>query len=82
MAPQEIMASVLAALTAIAPEVNERELTPDQPLRDQVDLDSMDWLNFLISLHKKLNIDIPESDYVKLRTLNDLQNYLSAKVHG
>ena len=60
--------------------MEENELVADQPLREQVDLDSMDWLNFLIGLHEKLKVDIPEADYARLRTLDDLLAYLGAKV--
>lgn len=80
MNQQELRSTVLATLTAIAPEVETDSLLADRPLRDQVDLDSMDWLNFLIGLHKKLQVDIPESDYSRLRTLNDLLDYLGTKV--
>lgn len=76
----QLKSTVLATLTAIAPEVEANALLADRPLRDQVDLDSMDWLNFLIGLHKKLQVDIPETDYSRLRTLNDLLGYLGAKV--
>ena len=51
-----------------------------KPLRNQVDLDSMDWLNFLLGLHEKLVVDIPEADYAKLVTLNDVLGYLGARV--
>ncbi|PJE21270.1 MAG: phosphopantetheine-binding protein, partial [Mycobacterium sp.] len=54
---------VLSVLTTIAPEVDADEITDDDLLRDQVDLDSMDWLNFLLGIHKRFNVDIPESDY-------------------
>ena len=57
---------VLAVLTAIAPEVEPDDIRDEALLRDQVDLDSMDWLNFLIGIHKSLNVDIPESDYASL----------------
>ena len=77
---KQLRATVIATLQSIAPEVNEADLVADQPLRDQVDLDSMYWLNFLIGLHDKLNIDIAESDYARLRTLNDLEDYLQKKV--
>jgi len=80
MEQQELLAAVVSTLKSIAPEVEESDLVADQPLRAQVDLDSMDWLNFLISLHDKLKVDIPESDYARLRTLNDLLDYLRAKV--
>lgn len=81
MNQQELMGTVVATLKSIAPEVEESDLIADQPLRNQVDLDSMDWLNFLIGLHQKLKVDIPESDYTRLRSLNDLTDYLGAKVH-
>ena len=80
MEQQELLAAVVSTLKSIAPEVEESDLVADQPLRAQVDLDSMDWLNFLIGLHDKLKVDIPESDYARLRTLNDLLDYLRAKV--
>jgi hypothetical protein len=42
----------------------------------------MDWLNFLIGLHQALRVDIPESDYARLRTLDNLLDYLDAKLKG
>ena len=52
------------------------EISDDALLRDQVDLDSMDWLNFLIGIHKRLQVDIPEADYKSLRTLADVIGYV------
>jgi len=72
--------AVLDALRRIAPEVEPDEIDPRQPLRDQVDLDSMDWLNFLLGLHAALGVDIPETDYAKLVTLDDLLAYVRAKL--
>lgn len=80
MQRQELMAILVSTLQAIAPEVDEKMLVADQPLRDQVDLDSMDWLNFLIGLHTQLQVDIPEADYAKLRTLDNLAEYLGRKI--
>jgi acyl carrier protein len=71
---------VLAELRRIAPEVEEAELKADRPLRDQVDLDSMDWLNFLVALNERLKVEIPESDYRKLVTLQQTVDYLAARV--
>ena len=76
----QIRTTVLACLKTIAPELEEGEIRPDRPLRDQVDLDSMDWLNFLVALHQKLGIDIPESDYGKLSTWDAILAYLEAKL--
>jgi acyl carrier protein len=71
---------VLETLRTIAPEVDPASLQDDAPLRDQVDLDSMDWLNFLVRLHGRLQVDIPEADYRQLSTLNRLLSYLTAKL--
>lgn len=67
---------VLSVLTTIAPEVDPDEIEDDVLLRDQVDLDSMDWLSFLRGIHKKMRVDIPESDYASLRTLADVVDYV------
>jgi pyruvate dehydrogenase E2 component (dihydrolipoamide acetyltransferase) len=72
--------TLLATLHRIAPEIEPEELVPARPLRDQVDLDSMDWLNFLQALHAALGVDIPESDYAKLVTLDDLAAYLGSRI--
>jgi len=76
----EIRAGILAELRRIAPELEEGELRLDKPLRDQIDLDSMDWLNFLLALHERFKVDIPESDYQKLGTLDQIVAYLASRV--
>jgi acyl carrier protein len=78
--PEELKSQVLGILATIAPELEPGELRSDKPLRGQVDLDSMDWLNFLVALHERLKVDIPETDYAKLVTLDDLLGYLSEKL--
>ena len=72
----DIRGEILSVLTTIAPEVEADEVRDDVLLRDQVDLDSMDWLNFLIGVHKRLDVDIPESDYASLRTLTDVVRFV------
>ena len=80
MKEEELRAVVITTLKTIAPEVEEGDLRPDRPLRNQVDLDSMDWLNFLIGLHEKLKVEIPEADYARLVTLGDVLDYLRLKL--
>ena len=80
MNPNETRAMVLAELKRIAPELEEAELKREKPLRDQVDLDSMDWLNFLVALHERSKVEIPESDYKRLVTLDDVVAYLAARL--
>ena len=76
MSQDDIRDDVLTVLTTIAPEVEADDIRDDVLLRDQVDLDSMDWLNFLVGIHKRLHVDIPESDYASLRTLADVVQYV------
>lgn len=73
----EIRAGVVAELLSIAPEIEEGDLSDSELLRDQVDLDSMDWLNFLVRLNQRFEVDIPESQYASLRTIDDLTTYIN-----
>jgi acyl carrier protein len=75
-----VQTQVLEELRRIAPELEEGELRLERPLREQIDLDSMDWLNVLVALHEKLRVDIPEADYGKLVTLDNLVGYLHEKL--
>ncbi|MDO9218639.1 MAG: phosphopantetheine-binding protein [Lacisediminimonas sp.] len=76
----QLRSTVVATLLSIAPEVDPALLGDNRPLRLQVDLDSMDWLNFLIGLSRQLKVEIAESDYGQLVTLQDLLDYLRARL--
>jgi acyl carrier protein len=80
MSSAEMRAAVLAELKRIAPELEEGELAPAKPLRDQVDLDSMDWLNFIVALHERFKVEIPEADYARLGTLDETVAYLGKRL--
>jgi acyl carrier protein len=80
MTRDDIRQAVVKALTSVAPEIDPRTLEPDQAFRQEFDLDSMDFLNFVIGLHTSLGIDIPEADYGKLVTVNDAVGYLVARL--
>ncbi|HEX8966657.1 MAG TPA: acyl carrier protein [Chloroflexota bacterium] len=71
-------AVVLRALRQIAPEADLAALDANQDLREQLDIDSVDFLNFVVALHRELGVDIPEADYAKVRTLDGCIRYLSA----
>jgi acyl carrier protein len=78
MTTEEIKKTVLRLLGAIAPEADLAGIKPDVAFRDQLDLDSMDILNFVIAMHKEFKVEIPEADYNKLATLNGCAAYLEA----
>jgi acyl carrier protein len=80
MNESELREKVLAVLAELAPEIDVHTLKPGVRLRDQVDLDSMDFLNFLIGIDEQTGVDIPESDYAHLATLDDIDSYLRRKL--
>ncbi|MBI3809050.1 MAG: acyl carrier protein [Nitrospirae bacterium] len=80
LARDEITNTVLRALGEIAPEADLVAIKPGVSFRDQLDIDSMDFLNFVIAVHAALHVEIPEADYPKLITLNGCVAYLSSRV--
>ena len=80
MDEDRIKAAVRQVLAEIAPESAGIELKPDVNFRDQFDFDSVDFLNFTLTLARELGVDIPELDYPKLSNLNGCLSYLGAKL--
>jgi acyl carrier protein len=76
----EIQDHLRAALSDVAPEADLARLDPSASLRDQLDLDSVDFLNFVVGVHTRLGVDIPESDYRKLSTLAGCVSYLDERL--
>lgn len=76
MTRDELQALLVSELQTIAPEIEGEDIDPDDDLRDAFDIDSMDFLNFIIAVHQALKVDIPESDYPQLVTLNGALSYL------
>ena len=82
MTREEILTRIVSELQNVAPGCEPEHADPDADLREELDIDSMDFLNFIIALHKKLDIEIPESDYPKLSTLNNVVTYIENKLAG
>jgi acyl carrier protein len=74
--------AVLRVLGKIAPEADLNAIDPGVSLRDQLDIDSVDFLNFVIGLHKELGVEIPDADVSKLSSLNGCVNYLVSRSTG
>jgi len=70
---------IIEALSRIAPEIDPASIRPEIELRQQLDLDSIDFLNLILALHERLGIEIPESDYSKFSTLDSAISYLTAR---
>lgn len=74
-----IRAAVIELLLDVAPEVEPGSIRADRSLRDQIDIDSIDYLKLLTAIHTRLGVEIPESDYARVTTLDELVAYLAAR---
>ena len=77
MSPAEIRETILDILEGIAPDEDLSGLKDDVPLREQLELDSMDFLDIVMELRKRYRVQIPEDDYLELATLTSTVNYLT-----
>ncbi len=76
----EIRNVILEIIEDIDEEADFENLDPDKPLRDQLDLDSMDFLDIVMELRKRYKLQIPEEEYPELATLNSCVHYLEPKL--
>jgi len=77
MNPEQIRQVVLDILARIAPDEDISELQDEVPFRDQMELDSMDFLDIVMELRKQYRIQIPEEDYEHLTTMSSTVTYLT-----
>lgn len=80
MDAERIQQTLYASLRAAAPGSDPSQLDPEAELREELDLDSMDFLNFVTALHKALGLEIPEKDYRRLSSLGAAQQYLAERL--
>lgn len=80
MNEQDIKKTIFQLLKGIAPETEPSQLKPDENIREALNIDSFDALQFIVALDEKLGIDIPEEDYGKTGTLKNLLSYLQQKI--
>ena len=77
-----VRALVAAALADIAPEAELEQVGDNEDLRQALDLDSMDFLNLIIALHEQTGVDIPESDYPQLFSVDGMSRYFPVRGGG
>jgi acyl carrier protein len=80
MNEQDIKQTIFQLLKRIAPETEPSQLKPDENIRETLNIDSFDALQFIVALDEKLGIEIPEEDYGKTTTLKNLLSYLQGKI--
>ncbi len=79
---EDLKPAIIDALLSVAPEVDPPVIDPATDLREQFDLDFMDFLNFVIALHERFRVEIPETDYPLLASLDGAADYLRKKLPG
>lgn len=79
MTLQDIRTAIADVVAAIAPETDKAALAPGRPLREQVELDSIDWVNVIESLCERLQVDIPEADYGRLTTIDSIADCVESR---
>jgi acyl carrier protein len=80
MTRDELKRTLLEVIGDIAPEVDTASLREDADLREALDIDSISFLNLIIALKSRVDVEVPELDYPKLRTISDALDYLEAHV--
>ncbi len=80
MTAEETRQAVIDIIADIAPDEDLSALDDEQPLRDQIGLDSMDFLDIVMELRKRHKVEVPESDYGELRTMKSTVAYLLPKL--
>jgi acyl carrier protein len=80
MQDAELRDGLLAELRRIAPDVDPAALDLRAPLREAVDLDSMDFLNLLGAIHARFGVEVPDAEAGRLRTFHDILEYVRARL--
>ena len=82
MSEDELRIAVLGALGEVAPEVDLEHVDPGADLREALEIDSMDFLNLAIAVHKTTGIEVPEADYPRLASIDDWVAYLAPRLRA
>jgi acyl carrier protein len=77
MSPKDYRAIFLEELVRVAPDISIEDVSDDDHIQDDLDLDSMDVLNLVTALHERLGIDIPEKDYPEISSPSRAASYLA-----
>ena len=82
MVEQQIKRIVLDIVAVVAPDADLSDIKSSVRLRDQLELDSMDFLDIVMELRKRYKVEVPKEDYIQLETLDSCASYLGPKLAG
>jgi acyl carrier protein len=80
MKQEEVISRLFDIIAEISPDLDLSDIDPDIPLRDQLELDSVDFLGVLMELQDRYGIEVPEEDFIEFETLNRCAKYLAPKI--
>lgn len=79
---QQVGKIILDIIAIVAPDADISNVNPDVGLRDQLDMDSMDFLDIVMELRKRYKVEVPKEEYTKLATLSSCVEYLTPKLQA
>ena len=80
MTRDEIKRTIIEQILEIAPEIEEEEIEPNENIQRSLEIDSFDFLKILTALNDQLGIEVPEADYGKVDTLENMANYFAERL--
>lgn len=80
MTDDDLKATLIQLLRPFAPEVDFDDIDPEENLQEEIEIDSFDFLNFLIAVDERLGVSVPEADYGEVMTLDGLMDYIRVRV--
>jgi len=82
MVQDKVKDIILGIIAVVAPDADLSDVKPDVRLRDQLDLDSMDFLDIVMELRKRFKVEVPKDDYPRLESLDSCAEYLGPKLQA
>ena len=80
MTTEQIKETIIEQILAVAPDIEKEEIEPDANLQRSLEIDSFDFLKVLTALNDELGVDVPESDYARVDTLEHMADYFKARL--
>lgn len=80
MTTEEIKQTIIEQILMIAPDIEEEEIEPNENLQRSLEIDSFDFLKVLTALNEELGVDVPETDYARVDTLEHMADYFKARL--
>ena len=80
MTIEQIKETIIEQILAVAPDIEKEEIEPDANLQRSLEIDSFDFLKVLTALNDELGVDVPESDYAQVDTLEHMADYFKARL--